>query len=312
MKIGLTLSYDSAAANDGTGAQLQRIFGIFAIATLPGIQYLHSGIQNLIIHPLDPFQSDLELSKYLETVNQKFSLPSSLDLPKSYKRVYKVNQLTFWRFAYFALRALMSRKTILLQIKNPYRVIEKFPTKYRHVRTHFSFVDSRENNSSKEKTIVLHVRRGTNGADTLPGELSPRMLSDSYYFTLVKEILEKYCKKDDPIELVIITDVPKEDFVYNPIASQLEFWSTEPRFRDGSITMQGRSFSDFNFESLARLSVIHGGDPIVALETMRSADFLVMSRSSFSYIGAILNTCGVVFYPPAFWHKPMPEWAQVK
>ena len=312
MKIGLILSYDSAAANDGTGAQLQRIFGVFAIAKLPGIRYLHSGIQNLTITPLDPFQSDIALSAYLEIVNQKFSLPSSLDLPNSYNRIYKVNQLTFWRFTYFALRALISRENILLQIKNPYGVIEKFPKNYRYVQKYFNSVHTSKSSSSKRKTIILHIRRGSNGADTLPGELSPRMLSDSYYFNLVEEILEEYCKEGESIELVIITDVPKVDFVYHPIASQLEFWSTEPRFRDDSITMKGQSFSDFNFESLARFSVIHGGDPIVALETMSTADFLVMSRSSFSYVGAILNTHGKVFYPPSFWHKPMPEWLQVK
>ena len=312
MRIGLTLSYDSAAANDGTGAQLQRIFGIFAITKLPGIRYLHSGIQNLTITPLDPFQSDLELSTYLEIVNQEYSLPSSLDLPNSFSHIYQVSQLTFRKFALFAVRALIGRKNILLQIKNPYRVIEKFPKKYMHVQKYFNSINAQENNLSKVKTIVLHIRRGSNGADTLPGELSPRMLSDFYYFTLVKEILEKYCKIDEKVELVIITDVPEVNFIYRPIASQLEYWSTEPRFREGSITMEGHSFSDFNLESLMRFSVIHGGDPLIALERMRTADFLVMSRSSFSYVGAILNTFGKVFYPPSFWHKPMPTWIRVK
>lgn len=312
MGIGLTLSYDSAAANDGTGAQLQRIFGVFAIAKLPGIRYMHSGIQNLTITPLDPFQTDEELAKYLEKVNQEYSLPSSPDLQNSFSHVYKVGQLTFRKFSLFALRVLFRRENILLQIKNPYGVIEKFPKNYRHVQKYFNSIYTQKNNLSKEKTIVLHIRRGSNGADTLPGELSPRMLADSYYFTLVKEILEKHCKTDEKVQLIIITDVPEVNFIYRPIETQLEYWSTEPRFKDGAITMEGHSFSDFNFESLSRFSVIHGGDPLVALERMRTADFLVMSRSSFSYVGAILNTSGMIFYPPSFWHKPMPAWIRVK
>jgi hypothetical protein len=248
----------------------------------------------------------------LETVNQEYSLPSSVDLPNSFGHIFNVGHLTFRKFTFFALRALFSRKNILLYIKNPYGVIEKFPEKYLHVQRYFNSSHKQENNLKVEKTIVLHIRRGSNGADTLPGELSPRMLSDSYYFTLVKEILEKHCKIDEKVELVIITDVPEVNFIYRPIASQLRYWSNEPRFKDGAITMEGHSFSDFNFESLSRFCVIHGGDPLVALERMRTADFLVMSRSSFSYVGAILNTSGKVFYPPSFWHKPMPAWIRVK
>lgn len=312
MKYKLTLSYDSEAANDGTGAQLQRIFGIYGISKLTRMQYLHSGIRNLTVTPLDPFQSDSELSSYLEDINRVFALPSSRNTPLVFDGVYKIDELTCWKLARFAIQAFFGRKSILLQIKNPYRIIEKFPKAYRHVQHSFNFEQARNYHSRRIKTIVLHIRRGSNGSDILPGEVSPRMLPNSYYFTLVKEILENECKFGDSVELVIITDVPRENFVYRPIASQVELWSTEPRFRNGSITLQGEYFSDFNFDGLAKFSVIHGGDPLNALERMRTADFLVMSRSSFSYVGAILNKHGKVFYPPSFWHKSMPEWVKVK
>jgi len=43
------------------------------------------------------------------------------------------------------------------------------------------------------------------------------------------------------------------------------------------------------------------------LRRMATADALVMSRSSYSYVAAILNANGIVVYHP-FWHSPLKEW----
>ena len=49
-------------------------------------------------------------------------------------------------------------------------------------------------------------------------------------------------------------------------------------------------------------------DPIWTVKQFQTADIFVMSRSSYSMAGAVLNSRGVVIYPPAFWHAPMPHW----
>ena len=85
----------------------------------------------------------------------------------------------------------------------------------------------------------------------------------------------------------------------------------EPRLLEGTVTIKSESFSEFHYDCLTKFTVIHGGDPIAALEIMQQTDFLVMSRSSFSYIGGVLNEFGTVFYPPSFWHNPLPTWIQI-
>ena len=312
MRSSLTFTYDSLRGNDGTGAQLQRIFGIYAFTKLLGVKYLHSGIENLMIHSLDPFQNEEELKKYLKKVNETFNLPSSEGIPKKFDEKYHINRINLAVFGKYYFRSFLFRKNILVGVLNPYPLVELYPKSYLHVQKIFANNLKQNATFGELKNIVIHIRRGSNGADLLPGELAPRMLPNRYYVTLMKEILSKYGMAGEKMNLLIITDAPKEDITYRPIESQVGLWLTEPRLEMGSISIKGESFSDFESDSISKIEVIHGGDPLDAIEQMRAADFLIMSRSSFSYIGAILNEQGTIMYPPAFGHKAMPKWYKVK
>jgi hypothetical protein len=46
------------------------------------------------------------------------------------------------------------------------------------------------------------------------------------------------------------------------------------------------------------------------LRKLATADILVMSRSSFSYLGGILNRNGIILYYP-FWHRAPSSWMTV-
>lgn len=311
MKSRVTLTYDSASGKDGTGAQLQRVFGIYSIAKLFKIGYLHTEIENLTITPLDPFQDEKALNSYLIRMNEKFALPSSIPRQTRFDRVHRISRLDLGHLIGFLLFSLITRKSILLQVQNPFPVIERSPKSYSNVRDYFSSHWIEAVPSFKEKKVVLHIRRGSNGADLLDGELAPRMLPNAYYFAILNDIRNKHCQEDVALDLIIITDVPRERFTYRPIEVQLPLWNAEPRFHNGSIEVWGESFEEFRLPGYREFEVIHGGDPIAAIDMMHKADFLVMSRSSFSYVGAILNSKGKVFYPPNFWHKPMPNWLRV-
>lgn len=63
--------------DDGVGAQLQRIIGIYSLSVKYGIPYVHSGIKNLLITALDPYQTEEELNIFIQRINELFYLPSS-------------------------------------------------------------------------------------------------------------------------------------------------------------------------------------------------------------------------------------------
>ena len=72
--------------------------------------------------------------------------------------------------------------------------------------------------------------------------------------------------------------------------------------------IQGNDFPAFR-QKFRNLQIIRGGDPIEALLIMSQADFLVLSRSSLSYLGGILNHKGQVFPAKGFWHPSLSNWA---
>jgi hypothetical protein len=261
---------------------------------------------------LDPFQNESSLKSYIHRVNEKFELPTSSTGREDFDFIQKVKALNFRVFVSFYFRALLTGKSYLLLVQNPFQLVEKFPKSFLHVQNYFANLQLEAVAEPSSRTIVLHIRRGSNGADLLPGEASPRMLDNSYYLSLIHEIKTKYCKINESLKLVVITDAPKENFRYIPITEQLPLWANEPRFKEGGIEMISETFSELDLDFLDKFTVVHGGDPIAAIEQMRDADFLVMSRSSFSFVGAVLNSRGKVFYPPNFWHRPMPNWTQLK
>lgn len=183
---------------------------------------------------------------------------------------------------------------------------------YRHVQTFFNHSMRRSALSINKKTVVIHIRGGSSRFDISPGETSPRGLTNAYYFSVLNQIKANYCEVNETLELIILTDIPQASFIYRPISSQLKYWKNEKRFHDGGIEILGETFDEFNIDFLSKFTVIRGGDPISAIQLMKEADFLVISQSSFSYVGAILNTRGKVFYPPNFSSQPLNDWIKVK
>ena len=312
MRSSLTFTYNSHKAQDGTGAQLQRIFGIYALSKLVRANYLHSTIENLMIHSLDPFQTEEELKVYLRRLDTAFNLPSSQNLPHKYAYTYEINRLGPVTLFRYLVLSVIRKGHILIKISNPFPVVDLQTNIYLHVQKHFLNRLALEANTSNLKRIVIHIRRGSNGSDLLPGEMAPRMLPNIYYLTLVNEILEKNCSIGEKMEVLIITDTPNEEITFKPIESQFDNWITEPRLKNGSVTIKGESFSEFQSDYISKLEISHGGDPILAIGQMKTADFLIMSRSALSYVGAILNAEGVIFYPPSYGPKPMPKWIKVR
>jgi hypothetical protein len=43
------------------------------------------------------------------------------------------------------------------------------------------------------------------------------------------------------------------------------------------------------------------------LDDFAAADVLILSLSSFSYLGGLLNPHGLIIYAP-WWHPPLPDW----
>ena len=125
---------------------------------------------------------------------------------------------------------------------------------------------SRAIDTGKNKKIYAHVRRGDVESK---GPTSFRFTPDENLSSYIKTVRSKFPNNS---EVFIVTENPDPAFVQ--------------RFSDCTIVTEE--------------------DPIKAIFLLASADVLIMGKSSFSYVAALLSK-GNVFYEP-YWHRPLPSW----
>jgi len=299
------LTYDNTASFDGTGAQIQRILGVYAICKKFNIPYIHSGITELIITPLDPFQTKLEHQQYLKRVNQYFDFPADQSAGGN-RTIAKLQNLT--KSKLFEMRAankINLGKKELIAIANPFKILNRMPNIYALAAENLKHLDTK----TTDKKILLHYRRGSNTMDILPGESAPRGISNEWYLRTLRKYVAIFQESGIDFTVEIYTDMPKSSFTYIPREFQSHLWSYEPRFKDGAIKVVGEDIKSTIFAEFGdKLTVHHGGDPLQGLIDMSEADILITSRSSYSYVGGLLNLRGKIIIPPGFWHSKLKSW----
>lgn len=301
----IALTYDNTASFDGTGAQVQRILGIYAVCKRFQIPYVHSEIAELIITPLDSFQTETDLKEYLQRANQYFTFPSDSRIERV-ETLSKLQTLTQSKLLEARIRNKVPiGKWKLIALANPFQILNQMPNIYTLAAQDLNCTKI----SSDKKKIILHYRRGSNTLDILPGESTPRGLSNDWYLRTLRKYVNAYQAAGINFSVEIYTDMPKSTFIYRPKVFQSHLWSYEPRFKDGEIEMFGEDIKSTIFGGFGEvLTVHHGGDPLQGLIDMSQADILITSRSSYSYVGGLLNLNGIVVMPPGFWHKKLDTW----
>jgi len=299
------LTYDNTASFDGTGAQIQRILGVYAICKRFNIPYIHSKVTELIITPLDPFQTKLELQQYMERVNHYFDFLTDRDAGGD-RVMSKLQTLT--NFKLFEIRTANKfnlGKKELIAIANPFKILNRMPDIYALAAENLKNLGS----ENTVKKIVLHYRRGSNSLDILPGEAAPRGISNEWYLRTLRKYIAIYCESGVDFIVEIYTDMPKSSFTYIPKEFQSHLWSYEPRFKNGAVEVLGEDIKSTVFAEFGeKITVHHGGDPLQGLIDMSEADILITSRSSYSYVGGLLNLSGKIIIPPGFWHSKLNSW----
>ena len=102
---------------------------------------------------------------------------------------------------------------------------------------------------------------------------------------------------------------PENDVYYKPLDKDKKEWEQFDRYKgDSGILIQGHKFEIILEYFEGNCKIIRGGDIDKAIDIIRTAGYFVMSRSSMSFVGALLNTEGKIYYPPNFWHKPLRKW----
>jgi len=131
------------------------------------------------------------------------------------------------------------------------------------------------NNNKTKSQISIHIRRGDVN-DSIP----LRYTNDQVYLNVVDYIIKHYNLQDYEIH----------------IFSEIKF--------NGNVNL-------YNKYKLLKLHLTKNNNMEEIMEDMMhmiNSDFLVCSKSSFSYLPALLNTDGIVFHNNKFWNKPLDNF----
>ena len=290
MKPGIALTYANDKQMDGAGSQLQRVYGIYAVARFLHLPYVHSPLKEVGYQGLAALEKNVSSPHMQDQWNRVFNIRSDIELPKNAITKYilspKIEDLRRLRS-----EAEKANEFYLVRMLYPYDITESNTEMYRCLKDISPFKPVR----SGIFRIAIHVRRGEEFAVE-----SSRMLPNSYYITSTMEIVAALKQLGIPFVCELYTEVPKQAFVVTPQHHGMEGLLSKPVLIDPKMN----HLEDFDVIPNLRKEI--NTDPIDAFKGMATADALIISRSSFSYLAALFSR-GIVIYLP-FWHHPLKEW----
>ena len=290
VKARIALTYANDIMMDGLGAQLQRIYGIYALSRFYNVPYIHSPLKEVEYQGLLALEKNSNSGDIRDKYNQIFTIPSDIKLPKNaitrYLETPKPSDIK-----HLIKEAQKKNEFYLVRILGPQSITDKNPEIYRPLKALSPFPCI----PSDTFRVAIHVRRG----DLFVVD-SDRMLPNSYYISSTMKIVEALETLDIPFVCELYTEVPSKAFVVTPqhpgICGRI----------DHPIAIDPEMNHLEDFDVIPNLHLYVNLDPVETLNRMTTSDTLIMSRSSFSYMSALFSQ-GIIIYHP-FWHSPLKEW----
>jgi len=303
----VVLTYLNTSKADGVGAQIQRILAIRSLSANLQLGYLHTEINSLAIHPLDSYQNRDEMNAFLLKLNHEFWIHNSEEYLVENLHERQTNTLSFSFLFLCIFKSKFSKRLTLVKLVEPYSVSEYDPHKYEGI---LRFMPNFVLPPKKGVVVAVHYRRGVGGFAVQHGERISREISGNYFAALAKEIIDANQLSDT--KLLVFTDSPTEDVIFTPPDYQSQLWVNSTSFSEGKMHVIGLDVQEVFRDISVEVRVLYGGDPLEVIKSLASADHLILSRSSFGYVAAILNNKGKVYFPSQFWHAPMKGWRIVR
>jgi len=293
----LYLAYDNTAMTDGAGGQIQRILSIYLIARHYGVAYVHQGIQSLSYQGSTCLEKNKEDPEQIGKYNNLFNLPSHqyTKFDEMYK-VYDISEEIIRKFS-------NNDKNVLLLIQHAGTYIDAHPERILD-GLDFPWNSPWKYHADPTKGLVkvaIHVRRG---------ELfvvdSTRMLPNYYYVECMRALQQILTEAKIKYEFHLHTEQLTKPTMVTPghhgICNRIK----------ESVLVKPEDNHLEDFAEFGNTIVYHINEcPVQTLVDLTTADILLASRSSFSYVAGMVKKEGVVLFHP-FWHSLSPSWIPTK
>jgi hypothetical protein len=298
----LTLAYDSADVPDGTGAQLHRLLSIRALASGLNSGYLHTGIQDIPFHPLDSFKTEEEKNAYLLIVNDAFFMRDTWRHHK-FDKVVRISHLRLLSLLFLIFESKILRRRILVCTQFVFHLSESLVGELEKVGEYLE--NFKVVAPASKKLIAIHYRQGLGNFVVYPGQAQPRELDEEYFIEMLNALALDFGVNLQDCNVKIFTDAPNQSFSTILAPGQIPLLKTPNS--SGEYLVFGNTFPKLHELIGPNLQVSYGGDPFLAIKEMSAANYLLIAKSSLSYVAALLCE-GKVISPPNFWHRSLPKW----
>ena len=311
--MSVCFAYDHRNQQDGSGAQIQRILATYSLSQEFGLGYLHSPVLNIDLNPGDSIDSEIQKFTFIEQLNKAFDLSplncSHVHTQSTLENSFAPSNIILFKVWLQLIRAwaFMFRKSVLFLVSNPYVYIEQRPDIYDHIRgIEIPFLNSTKGMNQKFR-ISVHILR----AKISPALVAERFQSTEWYRRVITEIIEATNLDPERIEVTLHTDAPqsaaKWKLAQSASAATYSYWGDK-----GLIDEHGTMpliFEDFSktLDGVKNLKIVRDITPLEAWADMANTDVLILGKSSFSFVGGLLNRNGVVV-SPRFFCKPLSRW----
>lgn len=290
----IAFTYANDFLCDGAGSQLQRIYGVYGLSRMLNVSYYHSPLKEIGYQGMTALEKNENSLELLERYNQLFHIPSDVELPLEYVSVSCM--IGDKKFLADIVHEAKEKKDQFFLIRMAFTTpfTDKHPEVFRYAKENSPF----KKKDSSTFRIAIHVRLGD-----LPIAHRDRIIPNFHYVDVVQEVSEILKAFHIPFVCELHTEFPTKPLLVTP-----QHHGMENRFH-GAVMLTPEQYDLSDFEVLPHLKKHFNEDPLETLEAFATADLFIMSRSSFSYLPAILNQTGAMVYFP-FWHPPLLGWLQ--
>lgn len=319
--MGIYLTYDNLAKQDGSGAQVQRIFAIYSLARKLKIEFLHSQILEIDFNPGDGISTLEEMLVYKNKLNESLSFLGTKSIAKGNRINLKFRQFRLFlnvgtlHFIYYRLffwlyksLSVLNDKNYVFVISNPYPLIDNITDSYLHVKEIIPVFNDKQ--PREVFSIHLHVIR----TKTSKSVQKERYTEDDWYLNILEQISNILKNHLIDYEIVLHTDLSNSSSWEMPSGSNqqtVEYWKAAGVDIDGQFMATPTLNILDEFKKFSNLRIVSGIDAIEAWKLISRADIFIMGKSSFSFVGAIYNNKGIIITPD-FYIPKLNSWYLVK
>lgn len=308
-KIQITNAFGYA---DGAGAQVQRILSLIAFSNKHKIDFVLNPICKVELQPIDNLTENKDLENNIEELNAW--IQSNFDCKTSYFNDNVIGINNSFSLITVLLRVVFSKfrknnnKVLGISLLDAYFETRICPEVWNLPIVNHSGVQ-RENPS--ERYVHIHFRLSTFSTQ------SDRNVPMSYYKKIMRELELEASEKKFNLYFVVHTDfrgtrTDKDLLIRNAVPQSLSYWvelgllTKDYEINEGLISDAQKSL-DSLLSDYTNVTFYNEKSWVSQWIAMSNADYLVVSKSSFSLIGGILNHSGIV-YVPTSWSLNVPQW----